>query len=260
VAANVAAVWRCRYFWFSLVRMDLANRYRRSALGLGWSLLQPLVLTLIVYTVFREVLTLNVKSYALLVLTGLVVWNYVTSVTTQGCQCFLIAEAYLRQCPSPLAIFPLRTALGGLVHFLLALAVVVVAAGMTVGLPGPLAAASLIPGVALIFTLAWALALLAGVANVVFRDTEHLVLVVFQGLFYVTPVIYPAEMLAQYNLHWLLRLNPLVAFLELLRAPLLEGQVAAWPAFAVAAGTVLVLSAAALAVLKHYQKRLIFYL
>lgn len=240
--------------------MDLANRYRRSALGLGWSLLQPLLLTLIVYTVFRDVLTLNAKSYALLVLTGLVVWNYVTSVTSQGCQCFLIAEAYLRQCPAPLAIFPLRTALGGLVHFLLALLVVLGTAGITVGLPGPLALASLAVGVALLFALAWALALLAGLANVVFRDTEHLIQSAFQGLFYVTPIIYPAEMLAQFNLSWLLRLNPLVAFLELLREPLVNGRVAEWPAFAVAAGTVAVLAAAALAALKRCEKRLIFHL
>ena len=41
----LAAIWKCRYFWLSLVKMDLRTRYRRSALGLGWSLLNPIAMT-----------------------------------------------------------------------------------------------------------------------------------------------------------------------------------------------------------------------
>src|SRR5262245_36858391 len=104
VGEYVAAVWRCRYFWLSLVKMDLETRYRRSVLGLGWSLLHPIALTIILYTVFHTLFLADVPNYALYVLTGLVLWNYLTSVTIQGCQCFIQAESYIRQYPSPLVI------------------------------------------------------------------------------------------------------------------------------------------------------------
>ena len=50
----LAAVWRFRFFWMSLVRMDLRTRYRRSLLGIGWSLLQPLAMTAIFCLVFPQ--------------------------------------------------------------------------------------------------------------------------------------------------------------------------------------------------------------
>ena len=47
MGSYLAAVWRCRYFWLSLVKMDLRTRYRRSVLGMGWSLLQPIAIAVI---------------------------------------------------------------------------------------------------------------------------------------------------------------------------------------------------------------------
>src|SRR5262249_18391644 len=52
--AYLGAIWRCRYFWLSLVRMDLRHRYRGSVLGLGWSLLHPIAMTAILCTVFHH--------------------------------------------------------------------------------------------------------------------------------------------------------------------------------------------------------------
>ena len=51
----LSAMWRCRYFWMSLVKIDLRTRYRRSVIGLGWSLLRPLLMTTIMCLVFRRI-------------------------------------------------------------------------------------------------------------------------------------------------------------------------------------------------------------
>jgi ABC-type polysaccharide/polyol phosphate export permease len=259
VGSYLAAVWRCRYFWLSLVKMDLETRYRRSLLGLGWSLLNPLVLTAILYTVFHGLFVANQPNYALYVLSGLVVWNFIAGSTIQGCHCFLHAEAYIRQQPSPLIIFPLRTALGGLVHFLAALAVVLAVAGFTQGLPSLATFACLIPGLLLLFALVWSTALLTGFANVFFRDTEHLAQVVFQLLFYATPIIYPAETLDQMHMSSLADYNPLAAFLRLLREPLYD-RIPEWTTFATAGGTVAVLGLAAALVTSRWQRQLVFHL
>ncbi len=260
MTAYVAAIWRCRYFWLSLVKMDLETRYRRSLLGLGWSLLHPIVLTITLYMVFRSAFGGDPSSYALEVLTGLVVWNFITGVSTLGCNCFLVAETYIRQHPSPLAIFPLRTALGALVHFGLALLVVLAATALLTGFQSGVALLSLFGSTVLLFGLAWSLALLTGFANVVFRDTEHLLQVCFQILFYGTPIIYPERLLDNYEVGWVLKLNPLVPFLRLFREPILRGEMPSWDTYAAAAASVAVLGCLAMFVLRSLQRRLIFYL
>src|SRR5438132_1529823 len=121
----VAAVWRCRYFWITLVKMDLRTRYRRSLLGMGWSLLHPIAMTAILCTVFHTMMKLPVREYAPYLMAGLATWNFILSAALSGCQCFFQGESYIRQYPAPFAIYPLRTALGGTVHFLLAMVVTI---------------------------------------------------------------------------------------------------------------------------------------
>src|SRR6516225_7087995 len=121
----LAAIWRCRYFWLSLVKTDLRTRYRRSMLGMGWSLLNPICMTVILTIVFSSIFHQDARTYAPFVLVGLACWNFITTATLNGCQCMFLGEKYIRQYPAPLAIYPLRTALGGTVHFLIALGVVV---------------------------------------------------------------------------------------------------------------------------------------
>ncbi len=255
-------IWNCRYFWLSLVRMDLRTRYRRSVLGIGWSLLNPIAMTIILTTVFHEFFHLPIKEYALYLITGLATWQYVLNVSLHGCQCFFLGEQYIRQYPAPLAIYPLRTALGGTVHFVMALTVVVfMAAYFNEGFPGPQQFLSLIPSVILLFLLGWSLAVLTGSFNVMFQDTQHLAEVGFQILFYATPIMYRLDQFkSSPRLVQLMAYNPLVAFLDMIRDPLLNNHLPSLATYGTALLTVTVLSSAAGLMLLRQQKRLIFYL
>jgi ABC-type polysaccharide/polyol phosphate export permease len=95
--AYMGAIWRCRHFWLALVGMDLRTRYRRSVLGIGWSLLQPICMTIIFCTVFYKLFGADPRTYAAYVLAGLAFWNYVMAVSVHSCQCFFYGEAYIRQ-------------------------------------------------------------------------------------------------------------------------------------------------------------------
>jgi ABC-type polysaccharide/polyol phosphate export permease len=119
---------------------------------------------------------------------------------------------------------------------------------------------SLIPTILLLFIFGWSMALLAGFANVYFQDTQHLSDVAFQILFYATPVIYPAERLLENNLAWLVNFNPLVAFLQLLRDPIMESRLPPASTYTVAGLTVLLTFTAASCTLARLQRRLIFHL
>jgi ABC-type polysaccharide/polyol phosphate export permease len=261
-------IWGCRYFWLSLVKMDLRTRYRRSVLGIGWSLLNPIAMTIILTTVFHAVFKQPIKEYALYLITGLATWQYVLNVSLHGCQCFFLGEQYIRQHPAPLAIYPLRTALGGTVHFIMALGVVLcMAAYFNGGFPRPEAFVSLLPSILLLFLLGWSLAVLTGSFNVMFQDTQHLAEVGFQILFYATPIMYRLNQLAgdkldpEKNLFVrLMAYNPLVAFLDLIRDPILSNKVPSLGTYGTAILSVSILASAASAMLVKQQKRLIFYL
>src|SRR4029077_1538096 len=101
MGSYVGAVWQCRYFWLSLVKMDLRNRYRRSVLGMGWSLLHPISLTFIFCILFSTVFKMKIEEYAPFLLAGLTCWNFFVASATQGFQCFFQGESYIRQSPSP---------------------------------------------------------------------------------------------------------------------------------------------------------------
>jgi ABC-type polysaccharide/polyol phosphate export permease len=259
-------------------------------------------MTIILCMVFQKLMAPSggVSDYAPFLLCGLATWNYITASALQGCQCFFMGEPYIRQYPAPLAIYPLRTALGALIHFAIALSVVIVlvwgvrwlrpdsgvppeqrerptlaAAAQPAGGTGqaqaaPLAPATwsqrllalgwLIPGILMLFLFAWAAALLAGCANVYFQDTQHLCEVGFQILFYTTPILYTRDTLEQGGMGWLADCNPLTALLDLIRLPVLYGYPPPLFTVLVASLTLVVVVGGAILTLARCQRRLIFQL
>jgi ABC-type polysaccharide/polyol phosphate export permease len=80
---------------------------------------------------------------------------------------------------------------------------------------------TLAPSLVLLFIFGWAVALIAGIATVHFHDTQHLLEIALQILFYATPIIYQSEMLKSRGLGFLVRYNPILPFLDLIRVPIL---------------------------------------
>jgi ABC-type polysaccharide/polyol phosphate export permease len=261
MAAYLKAVWNCRFFWLSLVRLDLRNRYRGSFLGVGWSLLQPIAMTVIICTMFSTIFHAD-KDFPPFVLVGMTFWAFFVSSTISGCQCFFQAEGYMRQHPAPLAIYPLRTVLGAAFHFLLGMIVVIPVAWYFIGNLNAVGLLSLIPALFLLLILGWCLAVIGGLMNVYFQDTQHLTEILFQILFYVTPIMYPPEMLrhATPRLARLLDYNPLVWFLNLVRDPIIYGRVPSPQSYMLASLVVLSLATIASVSLARCGRRVIFLL
>jgi lipopolysaccharide transport system permease protein len=194
-------------------------------------------------------------------LAGLAIWEYVKSSVLAGCECFFQNEPYIRQCPLPLAIYPLRTVLGTSIHFLFALGVVLLA--ITVLHQSGKAFAVLpavLPALLLLFVFAWSAAVIAAFVTVHFHDVKHLLEVVFQLFFFLTPIMYEKKMLYDKGVGWLADYNPVIVFFDLVRAPMLTGEVPATALYGQAAGIVAVALAAATVLIGRLEKRLIFHL
>lgn len=258
--AYFSDIWQSRFFWLSLVKMDLQTRYRRSMLGIGWSLLYPLCTATVICVVFHHLFKVSIRDFVPLLLAGLAFWGFITGVTLQGCQCFVQAEPYIRQHPLPLAVYPLRITLGALFHFMIALVLVLVFTWLVRGPQNPRALLALVPGLTILMVFGWAVAVLAGYVNVIFRDTHHLCEIGFQVLFYLTPIIYPSQMLADNQLAWVVRLNPLIPLLEMIRIPVIQGEFPPSACLMWATLVTLILALSATLVLRPAQKRVILYL
>jgi lipopolysaccharide transport system permease protein len=260
MTSYLQSIWGCRYFWLALVRVDLRARYRGSILGMGWSLLHPVAMTVIFTTVFCRLFNKEYEEYACYVLTGMACWAYLLNSTLQGCECFFRAESYIRQHPAPMAIYPLRTVLAMMFHFLIALALAVLLATVLVQKVTLVGLLSLPLSILLLLMFGWSLAVLGGLANVYFRDTKHLAEVAFQILFYMTPVFYDATVLGDGLLGNLLRWNPILPFLDLLRTPLLRGTMPNPFDYAKAIMIVTMTMTLAAFALSRMERRLVFHL
>jgi lipopolysaccharide transport system permease protein len=261
VVGYLSDIWRLRYFWTALVRIDLRNRYRRSMIGIGWSLLHPIAMTTVLCVVFSQLfrMSIPVTIYAPYLLCGLIFWNFFTSVMNQGCGCFFQGESYIRQHPAPLAIYPLRSTLGAGIHFMFGLCIVLVYVWKVNGFGNLPALLSLVPTLFLLFVFGWALAICMGVVNVLFQDSQHLIEVLLQILFYVTPIMYLSDQLPK-KLAWIVNLNPLAHMVEMLRQPILNGQIPSLKTYSFAMLAVSIVAGAAIFMLMRFERRIIFYL
>jgi len=257
----IRRIWQLRYFWLSLVKIDLGARYRRSTLGIGWSLIRPLAMCTVLCVAFSTLFHVNVVEYGPFLLLGLAIWQFLTEAAVLGCTSFTGASNYIRQQPLPLAIFPLRTVLGAGFHGLLALGVAVLFIVVFRG-PANLVTLPIVSiSVLLIFLAGWFTAILTGLVHAHFPDTQHLLEIAFQILFYLTPIMYPPEALqGNARITWIVNRNPLTYFLELVRQPLLQGEIPPLRVYFVAGGSVAFLACVSFGLLHRLERRLVFWL
>ncbi|MBA4189153.1 MAG: hypothetical protein C0467_14240 [Planctomycetaceae bacterium] len=260
---HARAMWKFRHFLMALVKLDLRQRYRKSVLGIGWSLLNPIAMTIVFTVVFSKVLGGGADpiAYAASVLAGMAVWSFLRDSALTGCSCFATNEAYIRQSPIPYTVYTLRTALGQAIHSLIALGVVV---GMVAAYQSDAAVILrvplLIPGILLLFVAAWAAATIAAFATVFFHDTKHLLEVAAQIVFFMTPIMYPRKLLDDKQMGWIVDANPVYWLLELTRIPLLTGQLPPIEMYLAGTGVTLALVGLAVGIVAWLQKRVIFVL
>ncbi len=261
MVAYCNAIWRCRYFWLSLVKMDLRSRYRGSFLGMGWSLAHPIAMTLIFTAIFSKLFGSQPGDYALYVMVGMACWTFLLQCATLGCLCFSQAETYIRQHPAPAAIYPLRVSLGSLFHFVIAELLCVALVLVFLGRFNPLALLSLPLTFLLLLLFGWCIATLFGLMHVHFRDTKHLTEILFQVLFYLTPVMYMTDMFPADSLlmRWM-HFNPFLPFIDLLRAPIYIGRLPTPLEYTKACLIVVMAGLVTAMALRRLERRLIFHL
>jgi ABC-2 type transport system permease protein len=224
-AAPMRHLFSYRDLIWTLVARDLKVRYRRSAIGFLWTMLQPLLTMLVLYIVFSTVFMFKagLDNYPVYALSGILFWNFFSQSILASMNSLRANALLVQKLPVPLMVFPLATVLSGMVNLGLALLPLF---GVLLFTGHPITPALLFLPVAIaiaaLFTLGAGL-LLSPLA-VFFTDVVELVGVFFTLLMYLTPTFYPLSIVPE-RFRWLVRFNPVRSILEVFRDPIYYGKI-----------------------------------
>lgn len=206
--------YRYRDLLFGLIGKEISVKYKNSALGIVWSMLNPAMYILIYFLVFQKVLKNGVPDYAIFLPSGLLVWNLFQTSISAATTAVVDNAGLVKKVSFPREILALASVGAAFVFFLFQAIVLIIFMIIFRVLPTwgylwlvPIAMVAL-----LIF--ASALAVFLSAVNVYLRDTRHLIEVLLVAWFWGTPVVYPYMELAvpinKHGLLWVYLLNPVV--------------------------------------------------
>lgn len=208
-----------------LVVRDIKLRYKRSVLGVVWSLLNPLAQLLVFNFTFQHVLPLGIPNYATFVFVGILSWTWFSSSLLQATKAIVSNPQLIRRPGFPPAILPIVTVTAHLLHFLMALPILFTFLLLTNAPLSPtILALPLLIALQFLFTLS--LAYFVASLHVTFRDTQYLLEISLMLTFYLTPIFYDAGGIPQ-RFQALYNLNPMVHIVGAYRAILMRAE---WPA------------------------------
>ena len=225
---------------YELVLREIRIRYQRSVLGIGWSLLNPLLQLLVFSFVFGWIVPVRVPNFVVFLFIGILVWNWFQGCVHAGSSVITDNPMLIRQPGFPTMILPVVTVTSQMVNLLLALPILF---GVLLWSGVSLSAWSLLLPliIGLQFLVTLALVYVTAALQVSFRDTQYLLSIALLLGFYLSPVFYDVKSVPP-AFATLYRLNPLVSLLDAYRAILLRGEA---PDFA-ALGVITVVASALL--------------
>ena len=237
-------IWQSRELLQNLTNREVRGKYRRTALGQLWSLANPIAAILIYTFIFSFIFRLpaqvgdpsGLNNYALWLVCGLLPWLFFNRVLTLGTESLVANAGLIQKVYFPRIVLPLSLANATFFTWLLEMGVVVVALSLLGSFVLPW-----LPLVALFMVVfavfAVGLSMIFSIINVYFRDLSYLLTIVLQFWFYLTPILYPVELVATQSdklggligtpitLLDIYSLNPVAGFIEIFRNLLYDNRV-----------------------------------
>ncbi|RYZ82643.1 MAG: ABC transporter permease [Proteobacteria bacterium] len=213
-----------KFLIYNMVGRNLKVKYRRSVLGVFWTLLSPLSLVGIYYFAFKVVMKVETPHYLAYLVSGILPWAFFSQTVVEGMESISQNSALISKIPVPLQAFPLIAVVTNLVTLLLAVPIMLGVSLLSGAPVGP----SLILLPVILMTIAltcYGVAMILGLLYVFLQDLKHITSLVMQLWFYATPVLYHVEMVPE-KYRWAIYLNPVGTAFVSIHQILSEGI---WP-------------------------------
>jgi len=218
------AILEYRYLIVQFVRRDILTRYKRSALGVAWTMLNPLGTMLILTLVFSRAFGGSQEGYAAYVLSGLIAWNFFAQSTTAATLHLVWGGSLLKKIYIPRTSFAVSATGTGLINLLLSLIPLVI---VMLIIRVPIRWTVILLPIPILFLGMFALGvgLFISTMAIYYADIAEMYQIFLTAWFYLTPVIWSPEILPELYGLWITRLNPMFYLVELFRVPVYYGQV-----------------------------------
>jgi len=254
-------IFRYRDLVLALVSRELKVRYRRSAIGFTWTMLQPLLTMLVLQMVFSSIFRfkLDYGNYPVFVLAGLLFWNFFSQSIVASMNSLKGNALLLKKLPVPREVFPLATVISGVINLCLAIVPLLLILLIT---RHPLTPALFFLPVSILLAAIFTLGagLLLSPLAVFFSDVVEMVGVVLSILMYLTPIMYPMSILKSSRYLPLVRFNPVRSILEVFRDPIYHGKIPPLTHLTVCAGIALGALAIGAFAFRRTSDRIPFYI
>jgi ABC-2 type transport system permease protein len=217
---EIREISRYKYLLLQLTRRDILARYKRSFLGVAWTMLNPLGMMVILSVVFSQLFS-DVASYPAFVLSGLIAWNFFAQSTNAAMSGLVWGGSLIQRIYIPRTAFGISAIGTALVNILLSLIPLILV--MLVTQTAIHISIIFLPiSIFLLACFALGVGLILSTMAVYFPDVAEMYQIFLLAWFYLTPIIYPEEILPQ-NWHVIFTLNPVYYLVRLFRLPLLDG-------------------------------------
>lgn len=221
IVEEVQAIFKYKELVTQTISRSIKTRYKRSLLGVLWTMLNPILTMIVLTIVFSSIFKFSVESYPVYILSGLVVWSFFSSSTGGAMGEMLWGGTLLARIYVPKSIFAISSVGTGLVNLLISL---IPLFGIAIALRVSIHPSVLVLPISIfilsVFTLG--VGLLLSTVVVYFADMQPIYEVVLMIWFYGTPIIYPIEVLPE-NFDWIVYINPMYYMVEIFRIPILDG-------------------------------------
>ena len=216
-------IYRYRDLVLALVARELKVRYRRSAIGFTWTMLQPLLMMLVLQVVFSALFRFQLANYPVYAMAGILFWNFFSQSVVSSMNSLRGNALLLKKVPVPKAVFPIATVASGVINLVFALVPLLLILVIT---GHPLTPSLLFLPVAILLAALFTLGagLLLSPLSIFFNDIVEMITVILSVLMYLTPIFYPKEIVPA-KMRWIVRFNPLRSILEVFRDPIYYGKV-----------------------------------
>jgi ABC-2 type transport system permease protein len=221
MVAELLELFRYQDLLKLLVSRITKNRYKRSALGVLWTLLNPLISMAVLTIAFSTVFHTS-AAYPVYLLAGIVCWNFFAQTTTYSMGTLIAGGALMKRVYVPCTIFGVAAVANGVVNLLLSLIPLVL---IMAALGQPFHATWwFVPFAMVLLTLfCLGMTLLMSTLAVFFADVVEMFALLLQSWFFLTPIMYPLDVLPA-RFQRLMALNPMYHLVEIFRAPIVTGH------------------------------------
>ena len=256
---KITSFWKYRFLLSNLINRDIKVKYRRSKLGILWSVLNPLMMMCVMTLVFSHFFRFDIENYAVYILSGQLMFNYFTESTNMAMESVIGYAPLIKKVYVPKYVFPLEKSCFAFVNMLFSMVALVVVMFVT-GAPFHATFFLSIYPMLMLFFFSLGVGLFLSSSAIFFRDIIHLWSVFTTALMYASAIIYPVSMLEGSLMGDLIYLNPIFWYVDAFRQVAIYGNTLSIAHVAVCAGCAVVSMIVGAKVFKNGQDRFILYI